>query len=119
MPRNVIGAAPYTVRTLDLDRPITIADIAPLFAAASTISLCVRSSNGHEQRGGYFFHINRDGALYHICDFEKSQVSTFDAAQLIRFINHVAGRQFDAEIFNHCQTVVNLRQDQRENGQEA
>lgn len=119
MPRNVIGASPYAVRTLDVDRSVTVDDITPLLTGNTGVSLCVRSANGHAQRGGYFFHIKRNGANYQICDFEKNEACAFDAAQLVRFINHVSGRQFDAEILNHCQTVINFRQDQNGNGQEA
>jgi len=117
MPRNVIGAPPYTIQTLDSDRPIVLEDITPFLNNEAGVSFCIRSVNGHEKRGGYFFHIKKNLNLYCISDFEKSKVWDFDAAaDLVRFINHVSGRRFDLDMFKFCQDVVNLRQDQNRNG---
>ena len=119
MPRNIIGKAPFRVRTIESDQALTLAQITSGLKKAPGISLCVRTVDGHEKRGGYFFHIENASASYRIFDFEKNEIATLTPAELVRFVNHVSGRQFDAGMLVFCQSVVNFRQDQIENDQEA
>lgn len=119
MPKNIIGQPPYKVRTLDTDRLINSKDINAFFLRSNSVSLCIRTESGHAERGGYFFHIKNKGNTYQIYDFEKKEVCTFSSTELVRFINHVTGRQFDPEMLNYCQTVINIRQDQSESGKET
>lgn len=112
MPRNVIGEAPFAVRTLDTDGPVTIDQITTAIRGQRGVSLCVRSANGPANRGGYFFHIKPSKGGYLVCDFEKIPVDTFDGNTLARFVNHVSGRHFDNDMLLYCQSVVNFRQDQ-------
>ena len=119
MPKNLIGAPPYTIRTLDLDRPLILDDITPFLNDGTGVSFCIRSADGHAKRGGYFFHIKKNGNMYNISDFVNNDVCDFNASNLILFINHVSGRRFDSKMFSFCQLVVNFRQDQNGNGRVA
>jgi hypothetical protein len=116
MPRNIIGGSPFPVRTIELDRPLTLDDISLQLRDIPGVSLCVRTAGGHTNRGGYFFHIAKDGADYRIFDISKRIVATLTPQKLVRFVNHVSGRQFDAEMLVFCQSVVNFKQDQNEHG---
>jgi hypothetical protein len=114
MPRNVIGSSPFPLETLELDRPITLEDIRNKLGKRMGVSLCVRSLKGHENRGGYFFHIEKDKANYRILNFKKDVIGILSPEQLVRFVNHVSGRQFDEEMLLYCQAEVNFKQDQNE-----
>lgn len=113
MPRNVIGAPPYKLDTLDIDRPITPDDLSQLLNVASGVSICIRSVNGHPRRGGYFFHIKKADDNYCVFDFQKKKICVLNLDHLIRFINHVSGRKFDDEMLNFCQSFINFKQDQK------
>lgn len=116
MPRNIIGASPFPVQTIELDRPLTLDDILGKLRNAPGVSLCVRTASGHKNRGGYFFHIEKANSDYRILDFNKNVVATLTPQRLVRFVNHVSGRQFDTEMLLFCQSVVNFKQDQNEDG---
>lgn len=111
MPRNIIGAAPFEVKVIDSDAPLSLKDITCALGAARGVSICVRSSKGPAKRGGYFFHYAHDGDKYQIFDFEKHLIATLTPDTLLRLVNHASGRQFDDGILNFCQTVINFRQD--------
>jgi len=111
MPRNIIGSSPYPVQTIESDSPLTSAQINEAFKQSSGVSLCVRTEDGHNSRGGYFFHIEKNENSYRIIDFEKNEIAMLDINKLVRFVNHVSGRQFDEEMLVFCQSVVNFRQD--------
>lgn len=112
MPRNVIGAPPFGVRTLDTDVPLTLHHLHDALGEQLGVSLCVRSANGPNNRGGYFFHFERAGTQFLVRDFERNVIGTLEPNELVRLINHVSGRQFDADMLTYCQSVVNFRQDQ-------
>ncbi len=115
MPRNIIGKSPFPVKTIETDQPLALDDITSKLGKARGISLCVRTNSGHKNRGGYFFHIEKTDDDFCIIDFEKNLIAKLTARQLVRFINHVSGRQFDTEMLTFCQNVVNFKQDQNEN----
>ena len=77
------------------------------------VSLCVRSRTGHENRGGYFFHLLPDKELTGctLFDFEKTAVIRLDLDQATALINHCSGLSFSEESFELCQTVINFRLD--------
>lgn len=115
MARNTIGPAPFGVYSIESDGPLLLAQITQaVHQSGGSASLCVRSTTGHPDRGGYFFHIERieDGQSFRIYDFERHPVATLEAQELLRFINHVSGRQFDEQMLVFCQQTVNIRLDQ-------
>jgi hypothetical protein len=112
MPRNVIGNAPYPVRTIDSDNPITFAQLADIVGTAEGASICLRSATGHQNRGGYFFHFRPHENDFKLLDFVGHEVVRLSPEHLAKFINHASGRVFDEEMLIFSQSVVNLRQDQ-------
>lgn len=119
MPRNEIGNTPFSIRTLDSDQPLTLQHIRENLGDALGVSLCIRSVNGPTNRGGYFFHFRRNNADFQVLDIENNLIGTLNPDDLVRFINHVSGRQFDADMLLYCQSEVNFRQDQIEGDSEA
>ena len=112
MPRNVIGAPPFGMRTLDSDLPLSLHHLQDALGEQLGVSLCIRSANGPDNRGGYFFHFERARTKFLVRDFEKNEIGFLEPDELVRFINHVSGRQFDADMLTYCQSEVNFRQDQ-------
>ena len=116
MAKNSIGKPPFTLKVLDKDEPLTMDDIDKLLKSTKgAVSLCLRSKEGHKDRGGYFFHFQKlpEGQTYRVIDFERNEIATLKSDHLVSFLNHVSGRRFDPEIHTYCQQVVNLRQDQK------
>lgn len=114
MPRNPLGHPPFPLQTLELDRPITLDDILKKLLKSPAVSLCIRSSAGHQNRGGYFFHIEKASPNYRIVDFKKNLIGILPPEKLVRFVNHVSGRRFDEEMLLYCQAIVNFKQDQND-----
>ena len=119
MVRNLIGKSPFPVETLDSDELITLEQIKAALKKKQGVSLCVRSSKGPTNRGGYFFHIQPVDDRFLVFDFEHNPVAELTSTHLVKFVNHVCGRQFDPEVFTYCQSVVNLRQDRIDDATEA
>ena len=111
------------IRTVERDEPLTFADLSRVINSAKGggVTLCLRSSNGHKDRGGYFFHIQvvAKEDKYRIFDFEKNEVACLNGADLVSFVNHVSGRKFDPSVHKFCQQTVNLRLDQISAGTET
>jgi hypothetical protein len=113
------------LREVDTDAPINFSHIQAALDAAparpggqQATSVVVRSKIGNPKRGGYFFHIARAPSSpqqFEVYDFEKRLIEVFDAASLVRFINHCAGLLFDEEMLKLCQMKINFKVD----GQEA
>jgi len=117
MARNTIGAPPFP--------PVVIFDDGDLFTRQKLdsllktrrdgVSICLRYADGPPTRGGYFFHFgpskNTRGMLT-LYDFERRDVKDFDPDDLIRFINHCTGQQFDEDSFLLCQSELNFLQDE-------
>lgn len=119
MARNTIGDAPFPVCGIESDAPLSVERvIQAVDEAGGSASLCVRSVHGHANRGGYFCHVEKieGGQRYRIYDFERHPVATLEPEYLVRFINHISGRQFDGEMLVFCQETVNIRLDQTEGG---
>lgn len=116
MPKKKLGRIPFPplikLDTNDPIKPETIIEI--LSSRLQGASICVRSTEGHSDRGGYFFHIcpkNPAIGEYDLFNFESIYVATLPLSKLTALINHCAGLAFDEEAFQFCQTVVNFRLD--------
>lgn len=112
MPKNVIGKAPFPVRTVESDDPLTLPQLRAALGAGKRVTLCLRSAEGHPERGGYYFHLADVGGELALFDFEGEEVATLSPAEAVRFINHASGRRFDAEMLAFCRSTINLRRDQ-------
>lgn len=116
MAKNEIGGLPFPpLVKLDTNDPIASETLAELLnQRVGGLSICVRSAEGHINRGGYFFHIRpKDRTLdeCEILNFEKISVASLPLETLTAFVNHCAGLAFDEASFQLCQTVVNFRLD--------
>lgn len=115
MPRNELKGLPFPpLRRLETDEPVTKAQLTQLLSKSPRgLSLCVRSRSGHENRGGYFFHLlpNRELTSCTLYDFEKTPVIDLKLSQAVALVNHCSGLLFSEECFDLCQKVVNFRQD--------
>lgn len=116
MARNEIGGLPFPpLIRIDTGDPITPEALHEVLRARlEGASFCVRSSEGHPNRGGYFFHVRpHEGKPdeYDIFSFEKVYALSLPMPKLAAFVNHCAGLAFDEDMFQLCQTVVNFRLD--------
>jgi len=116
MPKKVIDDLPFPpLIKFDTDDPLSPDVLAEqLRSRLEGASICVRSAEGHANRGGYFFHICAKEDTLTECDifnFERLYVLSLPLAKLTAFVNHCAGLAFDEEAFQLCQTVVNFRLD--------
>lgn len=96
---------------IDSDNPMTIQGLENCFTNTNCITLCVRSEEGHSQRGGYFFCISKDADRFNLETIEGVFVDSFSIDRLLKFINHASGRLFDGEMLSYCQNTINFRVD--------
>lgn len=102
----------YELKTIDTDEEITYTDIQPLVDMDSGVTLCVRSKNGHINRGGYFFCVIKVADdSYQLETIEGDIVDVFTSKQLVCFINHASGKKFESEMLDYCQNSINFRAD--------
>lgn len=103
----------YPIKVIDTNSPITLEQLNNAFDGLDAITLCVRSENGHPNRGGHFFCIRNN--LYteemRLETIEGDYVDTFAPEQMTRLINHISGLLFDREILTYCQNSINFRTD--------
>ena len=115
MARSPLGAAPFHVVTYDTNDGITIEQLQHIIDEnEAQVSLCVRSAQGPEKRGGYFFHFKRSGvetSMLTLYTFDHAVIDNISIEFLVRLINHTIGYRFDLDIFNYCQNIINFRQD--------
>lgn len=116
MPKKVFGDAPFPpVVRVDLSEPITIEQLSDLLRGKlDGVTICVRSTTGHENRGGFFFHLKPTDKTLGECEifnFEKISVATLPLDKVTDFVNHCAGLAFDEWAYQFCQSVVNFRLD--------
>ena len=118
MPKNLLNGLPFPpLLILDQDAPIREEQIRKLFESGrenNGISILVRNESGHQDRGGYYFHIKKNSNKvkeYFLYDFEKSKVSSLHESDLILLINHCSGREFSPKSYSVCQNEINLRND--------
>lgn len=114
MPNFQLAQQPrFPLRNIDSDIPITFEQLLTSIGNEQGITLCVRSCTGAQERGGYFFCIryDRETQAFHLETMEQVAVADFNDNRIIRFINHVAGLQFDGEMLDLCQNTINFRND--------
>ncbi len=102
----------YPIVTKDTDIALTKDQIMSLFFGRDSITLCVRSSSGHPNRGGYYFCIHKiNNNSFQLETMEGVYVDNFDLNTLVNFINHASGRKFNSELLDYCQNSINFRND--------
>ncbi len=113
MPNFNLNQQPwYPIVTKDTDIALTNEQVISLFSDRNSITLCVRSSSGHPNRGGYYFCIHKiSNHLFQLETMEGVYVDSFDLDILVNFINHASGRKFNSELLNYCQNNINFRTD--------
>src|SRR5207302_1342754 len=76
---------------------LTIEQLATVCGGrAKGISIRVRTAAGNDRRGGYLFHFAAHDGGFVLFDYRKRHLHRFDSLdELLVFVNHVAGRQFD------------------------
>lgn len=103
----------YPLVTIDTDLPVSEEQVLNSLKGRTGATLCIRSSQGHPKRGGYFFCISKN-ETEHLINLETIEgvfIGTFSMSSLIRFINHASGRVFDEVMLSYCQQTVNFRVD--------
>ncbi|OBQ20097.1 MAG: hypothetical protein AN488_13505 [Anabaena sp. WA113] len=116
MAKNKIGNIPFPpLVKIDVNEPLSVDEVTKILKSRDEgISICVRSQEGHPDRGGYFFHIlpkDKNITQCEIYNFEKISVSKLELSELTDFINHCSGLQFSKTAFHLCQSVINFRLD--------
>ena len=103
----------HPIKVIDTDSQITLEQLNNAFNGLDAIMLCVRSENGHPNRGGHFFCIRKgqQPEEMHLETIEGDDVDVFAPERLIRFINHASGLLFDREMMTYCQNSINFRTD--------
>jgi hypothetical protein len=110
---RTFGSVPFPpLRVVDQEQPIEVAWLLlKLKEWGGAASILIRSEQGAERRGGYFFHVSQESDGIQFADFEGETVVQLPLADAVRLINHASGRAFDEEMLLLCQRTVNLRQD--------
>ncbi len=113
MPNFELNQQPqYPIVTKDTDMALTNDQVMSLFSARDRITLCVRSSSGHPNRGGYYFCIHKiSNNSFQLETIEGVYVDHFGLDTLVNFINHASGRKFSSELLDYCQNSINFRTD--------
>lgn len=113
MPNFDLSRQPqYPIKTLDTDNVIPSSQIASLLSNCHQITLCVRSGNGHPNRGGYYFCISEKSAnTYDLETMEGVYIDTFSLEDLTTLINHASGKTFNQQMLDYCQNSINFRTD--------
>ena len=101
----------YPLIIIDSDSPISVEQLISAFADSDSITLCMRSSEGHPKRGGYFFCLTKSADTYSLETVEGVYIDSFSVDTLARFVNHASGRLFDREMLSYCQNTINFRVD--------
>lgn len=100
--------APFGEPTqIDVDGLVSWGKIADLCRRRpGGFTIRVRTATGRPNRGGYLFHIRASDKRFLILDYRKRVMWTSPSRkQLLRFINHAAGRQFDEEMHLVCEEI--------------
>lgn len=116
MPKKELGKPPFPpVVRIDTAIPISQQRLLGILRErVNGVTICVRSDTGHDNRGGYFFHLKPSDDTLSNCEiynFEKILVATLPLDKVTAFVNHCAGLAFDEWSFQFCQSVVNFRLD--------
>jgi hypothetical protein len=110
---NLSNQPRFEIVTIDTDNPITEDVLLRAFGNRTGITLCLRTATGHPNRGGHFFCIQNvfDKGLISLETIEGEYVDSFTVPNIVRFINHAAGLEFDSEMQLYCQNNINFRND--------
>lgn len=100
---------PYgeNIHTLDVSNRVSEAQIRDILdISEGGVSICVRRSHGHADRGGYFFHIRgMDKSILFKTFKDREAWVAEDVSEAARFINHVCGIKYDPEMWEISQKV--------------
>jgi len=112
MPNFSLSHQPrYPLIKIDTNTPITTGQISTLLNENEGITLCVRQETGHPNRGGHFFCIHLESGKVILETIEQEYVDSFTIEDIVRFINHASGLQFDRNMQSYCQNSLNFRAD--------
>jgi len=116
MPKKAFGDAPFPpLVRIDTSEPVSLKQLSEILSSRPDgVTICVRSAVGHENRGGFFFHLKVPGGISNDCEiynFEKIRVAVMSLDKTVAFVNHCAGLAFDDWAFHFCQSVINFRLD--------
>ena len=103
----------YALVMLETDSAISESQIAELLNDKQGMTLCVRSKAGHENRGGYFFCIDKvNDETFKLLTMESVVVTeSIPLPKLVKLINHASGLAFDESMLHYCQNEINFRED--------
>ena len=110
MPNFNLSQQPqYPIKVINTDSLISLDQLNEKFGDLHAITLCVRSRDGHPNRGGHFFCIRKCQHTEEIYleTIEGDDIDLFAPEQMIRFINHASGLLFDREMLTYCQNNIN------------
>lgn len=110
---------PYEIILIDSDSLITIEDVENTLANRKSVTLCIRTKTGDPNRGGYFVSGIIDNKTFSLRNFDgkeltsssEREIALLSFDELVRFINHVSGRQYDEEMYELCSNHLNFRSD--------
>lgn len=109
---DMIKQPRFPLITVDTNTPINQEQFSNLFNTNDGITLCIRSETGHDNRGGYFFCIQKiNDNSFSLETMEQVIIRDFSREDMIKFINHTSGLCFDETILQYCQNEVNFRAD--------
>ena len=114
MPTYELNNQPkYKLVTIETDSVITESKLNDLIRDKQGITLCIRSKTGNENRGGYFFCIEKNSNDdFKLLTMESIVITESIAlSKLTRLINHASGLAFDDNILHYCQNEINFRED--------
>jgi hypothetical protein len=75
------------------------------------VSFAVLRQDGPTDRGGYFFHLKREGKDFVFSTFDRTGVCKLSSGEdCAEFVNHVAGLAYSEKMWELSQ-IVNLRTD--------
>lgn len=115
MPNFTLSQQPkFAMVTVDTDVSLTKEKLSETLKGRDGVTLCIRTQNGHNERGGYFFNIQRNpDKTYNLLTIENSIADiNIPEEKLLRFINHASGLAFDSEMLDYCQNCINFRSDE-------
>jgi hypothetical protein len=108
MAKNPSFAPPFgTLIVVDSDEPLALPALQKLCDDnPKGFSLRLRTAQGSERRGGYLFHVRKDGDKWTMLDYRSRLIWQFPAVpELLAFINHAAGRLFDPSMLKVCEEI--------------
>jgi hypothetical protein len=111
--RDFPNGAPFPpIIFIDIDRPFAKSDLLDVLSKQKgRASICIRSLNGHEQRGGYFFHFELRGSLVALFLFDGTEKTELTIDQATDLVNHCTGSVFSEEALQLFQQKLNFKED--------